>query len=183
MGQKGWMRLCLPHLPLKPQFDRHQHIKDRFPNSKCSNWRSVPENLLCVSWSLSLTRNTKRLQRRQAGSWWKDVFGDSFCQLWVTPSLLKRRRRFLLTPSSVRRALWGLSEVSILGNRGAGGALRMDLAEATVRYQPVVHCPWKWVMWGVILDRVGFVGEGRMWGCFVYVCAQLLSRVQFFAAP
>ena len=155
-------------------------LKRDSPTPCAANWRNVPENLLWVSWFLSLTRNSKRLQRRQAKSW---SLGTATVSCWVPPFLLKRRWCFLLTISWVRRASWGLSEVCILGNRGPGGALRMDLAEATVWCQPAVHCPWKQVMWGVIPDRVGFVGDGHVWGCFVYVCVQLLSRVQFFCSP
>ena len=61
-------------------------LKRDSPTPCAANWRNVPENLLWVSWFLSLTRNSKRLQRRQAGSWWKEVFGDSYCQL-LSPSL------------------------------------------------------------------------------------------------
>ena len=124
-------------------------LKRDSPTPCAANWRNVPENLLWVSWFLSLTRNSKRLQRRQAKSW---SLGTATVSCWVPPFLLKRKWCFLLTISWVRRASWGLSEVCILGNHmdrrawwatAHGGHKELDTTEHICKKtQAVRRYPW-----------------------------------------
>lgn len=138
--------------------------KTNFPTPCADNWRNVPENLLHDSWFLGLIRNSKRLQRGWVGGWWKDFFGNSYCQLWVTSLLLKNGWCFPLTTSPVRRASWeclrGLRPGTILGNWGARGALRTIL-ESLLWCQPAPHWSWEQAACGcfpgqkwVLLERV-----------------------------
>lgn len=171
-----------------PIWQTSAHESDRktdFPTPCADNWRKVPENLLHDSWFLGLIRNSKRLQRGWVGGWWKDFFGNSYCQLWVTSLLLKNGWCFPLTTSPLRRASWeclrGLRPGTILGNWGARGALRtiLESLQCGVSLHPTGHESKRHV--GVFLDRSGTCWRESHVRMFWVLPKRITWRAEFLA--